>query len=66
MNIKSQDIIEACKSSTDLEINEDKKQVRRINNKALPEKSAKKREIKAQSKTQEVKKVEEEAEDVPV
>jgi hypothetical protein len=25
MNLKSQDIIEACKSSTDLEINEDKK-----------------------------------------
>ena len=66
MNIKSQDIIEACKSSTDLEIKEDKKWVRRINNKALPEKSAKKREIKAQSKTQEVKKVEEEVEDVPV
>ena len=46
MNLKSQDIIEACKSSTELEINEDKKLVRRSNNKALPEKSTKKREIK--------------------
>ncbi len=66
MNIKSQDIIEACKSSTQLEINADKKLVRRINNKELPEKSLKKREMKAQSKTQEVKKVEEEVEDVAV
>jgi|688.fasta_scaffold1744480_1 hypothetical protein len=47
MNIKSQDIIEACKSSTQLEINADKKLVRRINNKELPEKSLKKREMKA-------------------
>lgn len=40
--------------------------MRRLNNKELPEKSVKKREIKGASKTQEVKKVEEETEDVPV
>lgn len=51
MKIKEADIVEAIKSSTEVELSKDNKKVRRIGNKALPAKSTtKKRDSKAQDK----------------
>ena len=50
MKIKSDDIVAAVKDSTEVEISSDNKKVRRVGNKALPNKEEKKREAKAKAK----------------
>jgi hypothetical protein len=52
MSLTIEDIATACKESKVLELSEDSKQIRRVGNKALPEKVAfvKKRDAKTQAK----------------
>lgn len=52
MKIKIDDIVMAVKGSTEVELNDDNKKVRRIGNKALPSKEEKKRDAKAKDKEQ--------------
>ena len=67
MNLTNEDIATACKESKVLELSEDAKQIRRVDNKALPEKVAfiKKRDAKTATKKEESK-VEEVIHDEPV
>lgn len=67
LNLTVAEIAKACADSKAVEISKDDKKIRRIGNKALPEKtgSLKKRDNKAQAKKEESK-VEEEDVDVPI
>ena len=67
MNLTIDEIAKACADSKALELSEDKKQIRRAANKALPDKTGtlKKRDNKAQAKKEESK-VEEPEGDIPI
>jgi hypothetical protein len=57
LNLKIEDIVAACADSKLLEVSKDKKMIRRVGNKELPEKtgSLKKRDTKANAKKEESK-----------
>ena len=50
MKVKTDDIVEAIKDSDQVEVSADHKKIRRTNNKALPKKEEKKRDVKAKVK----------------
>ena len=50
MKVKASDIVKAAETSKEVELDKDKKKVRRAGNKALPELKTKKRDAKASSK----------------
>ena len=50
MKLKTDDIVEAVKDSTQVELSKDHKKIRRTNNAALPKKEERKRDTKAKTK----------------